>query len=346
MKKNFKSLRYLLILIMLAAAFLYWRNESQQSKTKAAALIPSVRTEKPLYRDLVETFSLKSHVEAEDTVTVLPLVSGTIQSVEVEIGEAVAKDQVLALIDPERYKLQLSQAEAMYLGAKNSFERMEQLYKANAGTQQNYDQAKAQFDASRSQWELAKLQLGYTSMKSPVEGLVLALNLSTGDFAAPERPLATIGDLSRLVVRTRVPESRYARFLQGNVKAEVEQDGEKYQASIKSLAPFVSAQTRTFEVVYKIEGNIQNLRPGMSVTVIFSLESQNNVLSLPYMALGFGRELWYVEDGRAHSQKTPELFSDGKYFEIPKEFEGRTYIVEGQHFLTEGQEVKELEVLQ
>jgi len=291
-----------------------------------------------------ERFSVKTHVEAEDTVTVLPLVSGTIQSIEVKAGEKVAKDQILARIDPSRYELQLSQAEAQYLGAKSSFERMELLFKANAGTQQNYDQARSQFDAARSQWELAKLQLGYATVRSPVSGVVLALHLSTGDFAAPERPLASIGDLSRLVVRARIPETLYSRFLKGNVPIILEQNGESYPASILNLAPYVSAQTRTFELVCKIEGRVQTLRPGMSVTAVFSLDSRKHTLSLPFTALGYARELWYVQDGAAKKMQVPELFADETFFQVPEAFAEKDFIVEGQHFLTEGQEVKAVEV--
>jgi RND family efflux transporter MFP subunit len=338
--KKKHPLRYLPLVLLVGAVVVYWRLDAGRERTKAAALIPTVRVEKPARRDLVEEFTLKSHIEAENTVTVLPLVSGVLQAVEADAGDRVARDQVLARIDAARYELQLVQAEASYLAAKSTFERMAQLYQANAGSRQNYDQAQAQFDATRSQWELAKLQLGYATVRSPVDGVLLVRHLSVGDFAAPERPIATIGDLSRLVVRARVPEGRYARFVRGSVGIRLDVGGQTYPASVSSLAPFVSADTRTFEVVCLIGGDLAALRPGMSAAVTFALDARPRTLSLPYTALGYSRELWYVTGDSARRMIAPELFSDGVRFEVPEETADIAFIVEGQHFLTEGQAVK------
>jgi hypothetical protein len=80
----------------------------------------------------------------------------------------------------------------------------------------------------------------------------------------------------------------------------------------------------------------------MTATVTFRLDERKDALSLPYAALGYERELWYVEDGAARRIGAPELFSDGDYFEVPESFAGKDYIVEGQHFLSEGQAVKSI----
>lgn len=343
-KKRKSPLRFLPVLAVLVAAIVFRQWDAGREQEKAAALIPAVRTEQPQRRDLVELLKIKSHIEADNTVTVLPLVSGILQSVEVQAGDRVVKDQVLARIDPARYELQLSQAEASYLAAKSTFDRIEAMFRANASTQQNYDQARAQADAARSQWELAKLQLGYATLRSPVDGVLLRRNLNAGDFASPERPFAAIGDLSRLVAKAAVPESRYARFARGDVGISVEAGGGTYTASLKSLAPYVSAETRTFEVVCLVEDRAldgrSSLRPGMTATVTFYLDEREGALSLPYASLGYERELWYVEDETARRIDAPALFSDGVYFEVPDSFAGKDFIVEGQHFLSEGQIVK------
>ena len=300
--------------------------------------------------------SLRGFVEADETVTILPLVSGTILNLGVDVGDAVEAGQQIARIDPARYDLARIQAEASFSAADSTFQRTRRLFEADATTRQNYDQARAQFEAARSQLDLALLQLSYTEVRSPIAGVVLQRHLASGDIASPERPLVTVGDIGRLVVRGAVPEEWYRRFSgsggngtgnQGGavvspVAVRIAAGGELYQGRIRTVAPYVSPRTRTFEVVSLVEGSPATLRPGMSVTVNFIFETRVNVPTLPLEALGYGNTLWYVDDGIARSIAAENLFSHGARMQIPEEDAHHRFILEGHHFLSEGQRVRVL----
>ena len=94
-----------------------------------------------------------------DMIPVVPFVSGTIMEYPIKSGMQINKGDLIAKIDDEPYKQQMLQAKAAYLGYQSTFERVENLYKANAATQQNYDSAKAQRDAAKAQYDLAILQM-------------------------------------------------------------------------------------------------------------------------------------------------------------------------------------------
>ncbi len=297
-----------------------------------------VRVLRPAYGELVRSVGINGHVESDRTVTVLPLVSGTLQELRASVGDTVERGQVLARIDPERYALQFRQAEAAYLSAKSTFDRVSQLYQAAATSAQNYEQAAGQYEALRSQYELARLQLGYTEVSSPLDGVVLVRHLSAGSMAAPERPLFTIADLTDLVVRCRVPEGRYGAFIAAGSDMPVlvrRSDGSSYAGRIRSISPYVSPETKNFEVVVAVEGGGM-LRPGMFVTVDFQLYRRSGVYTLPYAALAAGDSLWYVEDGTARRETfKPAEFSD-EAFVVEERWAGRDVVVEGAYFLREG----------
>jgi len=314
----------------------------------AVAMVSPVRVTKAAFGSLVKELRINAFVESDSMVTVLPLVSGILQELSVEAGDHVLKGQVIARIDAARYELQQSQAEAAWLSAKSTFERVEQLYKAGATSQQNFDQTKGQYDAYRSQYELARLQIGYATVTSPVEGVVLIRHATVGSIAAPERPLVTIGDLSRLVIRARVPERHYADFVrkEGGLEVRIERgDGSAFPARLSSVSPFVSAENRTFEASCDLPRGIEVLRPGMSVMAVFVIERRDAVWSLPFEALVGGDTAWYVEtdaSGRETARKirlTPGFSNDAR-FAIPTDEKDRSFIVEGQHFVKDGSRVR------
>ncbi|GAB1431679.1 efflux RND transporter periplasmic adaptor subunit [Spirochaetota bacterium] len=341
-KKNLlRKLRWLFPVLLIAAALLFKGFVSQKEQLFQEAPPLPVKTQKPVYGDLVRSLKLNAHVESETMVTVLPLVSGVLQELLVDVGQYVSKDQLIARIDAQRFELQLKQAEAAYLSAKSSYERLAQLYKANAASQQNYEQAKGQYEAYASQYDLARLQLDYATVRSPVDGVVLMKHLSAGSIAAPERPLVTIGDLKDLIVRARVPERYYENFSGNNRPSRItisRPGGKEYPGTVRSVSPFVSAETKNFEVSVALNGNSEALRPGMFVAVEFELVRWPNAYSLPFEALGGGK-LWWVEDGKANSLVFVPEKSSELAFAVPAEWSDRDFIVEGQYFAREGSAV-------
>lgn len=336
-----RVLRWLVPLAVVAGAFAFRAYVKGQVASPPESPPVPVRTARPSHGDLVRSLELNAHVESETMVTVLPLVSGVLQQLFVEVGQPVAKDQIVARIDAQRFELQLKQAQAAYLSAKSSYERLSQLYAAKATSQQSYEQAKGQYEAYASQYELARLQLDYANVKSPVDGVVLVKHLAAGSIAAPERPLITIGDLGDLVVRARVPERYYESFSAGGGPERItvrRPGGGVFPGSVRSVSPFVSAETKNFEVSVAIGGDSGALRPGMFVTVAFELERWPGVYSLPFEALGGGR-LWWVEEGKARSEPFQPGDASEAAFAVPAEWADRDFIVEGHYFTREGSPV-------
>ncbi len=335
-------LRFLLPLVIVGAAGAYWYVLGTTERAAEGDHVSSVRVAYAARADVGRRVSVKAHVEAAEMVTVLPLVSGSVDLLTVDVGDRIAEGDVVARIDPERYQLQLAQADAALRAAERTFTRTRQLFEADATTIQNVDEARANFEAAQSQRDLARLYLEYANVTSPIGGTVLARHATRGDLASPERPIVTIGTIESLIVRASVPEDRYEQFVRGrdSITTTVANNGSVYAASIQTVAPYVQAETRTFEVECEIVDGETLLRPGMSVTVEFELARREDVLTLPYEVRGYGGSIWHVEEGIASKVEVPVLFEGEERFQIPDTFGDYRFVVEGQHFLTEGQSVR------
>lgn len=289
---------FLLFCIFLIIRFTTSRSEQQIIATPVRVLLPRQGT-------LVKELKLSGHIESKTMVTILPLASGVLENLYVETGDYVKKGEIIAKINSQAYELQLSQAQSAYSMAKTTYDRLTKLVQVNAASRQDLDGARAQYDAYKSQYELAKLQVSYTKVEAPLSGIVLMSHLSVGDLAAPERPLVTIGDLKSLVVKANIPESYYETFLElaDEMKVIIRRSefDQGFEASISQVSPFISAESRNFQVVCNISGNPSFLRPGMSIYLDFILAEKPDIYYLPYDVLVGNDSIWVLNSTKVET---------------------------------------------
>jgi RND family efflux transporter MFP subunit len=353
-----------------------------QRKKNEAFLAPVI-TIRPLRGRLEKTIRISGQVETGRLVTLVPRAGGTLVFLDAQPGKEVAENETIARIDSAPYDLAYLQAQAAFLTARSTYERISGLYQNQAATRQNYEEVRTAYEAARAQYELARLNLDYTTIRSPLDGVVLMKHSTEGGLVDSHTPVVTLGDLADLRIKVAVPELHYKFFARtwetmpvrmsvpalASGEAVIAYNGSPAGPSAAapsagppagpsagsaggdagvfvlepvSLAPYVSPENRSFLVEYRIPGGAEHsLRPGMFANVSFVLERREPVYYLPFRVLASGNRLWYAgEDGRAgYLEFTPEFFNDD-YFQIPEELGEKTFILEGQHFITAGQELQ------
>jgi RND family efflux transporter MFP subunit len=332
-------------LVFFGAFTAAWLAERGRREAPPEVLPVPVRVTRVRRMDLSRVYRVSGHVEAEQTVTLLPKIEGAVTSLPVAMGDRIEKGALVAEIDPEPYRLYLRRAEANLDAARSAYQRVSTLFEANSISAQKYDEAKAAFDAAESARDIARLQWENSRVTAPLEGAVVQVHVAEGDLVSPSRPLATIADISRLKVDASVPENYYERFLRapGEIGISVEAaslPGRFVPGAIRAVAPAIDPRSRSFRVSVDLDFGDEPLRPGMYVQLYFILETREDVNTLPYSALVSGRTLWTVEDGHARRVDFSPVFTGAERFQVPPEFEDRQFIVEGHHFLQEGQKVK------
>ncbi len=354
-RKNNKLLRYVLFgvvaIIFVLLIVLVTRKKPVAEKPDA---LPAVVLQKPVNGTLVESVTISGYVEANAMIPVVPFVSGTITEYPARAGDFVEKDTLLAKIDDAPFRQQLIQAEAAYFAAKSTFDRIENLYKSGATTQQNYDSAKAQADATKAQYDLAHLQVDYTEVRAPVDGTILIADQAVGGIGNQTQPVAVLADLTNQVVRLKVPEKYFDLFNleRDSLSVKVTRPAEKdmYEdavttATIENIAPYVSPESKNFIVVCHLDEPADRFRPGMFVKVQVAYKTYENVPVISLKARKMDGS-FYVYDEATSTVKFVEASSfpvDENNFIVPEEYRDSYIVMDGQNFVFDGQKVRVFE---
>lgn len=337
---------FLTILILVAGSYLVWKFVLSREKEVYENPVSSVKVALPYRATVEESLDLTGYIEARAMIPVVPFVSGTITGYYANPGDYVQEGQVLAQIDSQPYELQVKQAEAVYLAAESTFTRVENLYKAGAATQQNYDEAKAQLDAYKAQYDLANVQLGYATVTAPKSGTVLMSKGAEGSIAASSDYLYIIADLNDLIIKLNVPE-RYFSLISANkesLKATVSRESYSTTAVVDTVAPYVSPQSKTFEVTLKLSGDVSDFRPGMYVKVNLVYKAYENALVIDQKTRNTdGSAYYYDPDTQTARYVDLDVISaDNTRLVIDESWADTLFIVDGQGTVLEGQKVNAL----
>ena len=353
MKKNNKLLTFLRYFILFAiigvAVFFLGKFFKERKTVTYIPPIKAVTVVKPEKQTLEKTLTFPGYIESVTMVPVVPFVNGTILEYPIKAGDFVKKDTVLALIDPEVYRLQVMQADAAYLGYYSAFSRIESLFNAGSTTQQNYDTAKAQADAAKAQLDLANLQLSYTEVKAPIDGTVISALSAKGSIGSTQSPIAVLADLDNLIVNLEIPEKYYTIFSENTDKLKLtisrqnqyESENVTSLGTIDSISPYIKADSKSFTIRIKLNDNIKSFKPGMYVKINIAYQQHEDVYTLPQRVKKSDGSIYYLdEELRAQTITFDELFETNEAFEIPEEYKNNTFILTGQNTILSGEKVQ------
>jgi HlyD family secretion protein len=243
------------------------------------------------------------------TIIIGSYVSGVIQDVYCDYNTRVKKGQLCARIDPRPYQAALEQARgalardsAQLSGAKADLARYAVLLQQNSVARITYtDQAalvhqlEGSVQVDRALVSNAEVNLGYTNIVSPVEGTVVARNVTLGQTVAASFQTPTLfliaTDLTRMQVDTNTSESDIGSIRTGSpADFTVEAYPDRiFHGSIIQVrqAPQVVQNVVTYDAVVGIDNPDFLLKPGMTATVLIVTAQRTNVARIPDQALRF-----------------------------------------------------------
>lgn len=257
------------------------------------------------------------------TVQVGSQISGRISEILVDFNSPVRKGQVLARIDPllldaavEQARANgmaaqgdLATAKAHAVDAQRQYERARELRVQNLVAQADVDTAQANAEAaqaqvasaeghlaqSRAALRQAQVNLGYATIVSPTDGVVVSRNIDVGQTVAASLQAPTLfliaQDLRRMQVDTSVAEADVGH-LQAGMAASFTVDaypGEQFKGSVRQVrdSPQIVQNVVTYDAVIDVRNDLLKLKPGMTANVTFVFADRDNVLRVPNAALRF-----------------------------------------------------------
>lgn len=259
--------------------------------------------------DIHTTITATGTIEPVTSVTVGTQVSGIVSKLYVDYNSVVKKGQVIAELDKTNLISELNTARANLTSAQssatyeqNNYSRYKTLYDKGLVSADEYEsallswqKAKEQVNTSRESVRKAQTNLGYATITSPIDGVVLSKSVEEGQtvaasFNTPE--LFTIAqDLTNMRVIADIDEADIGGVVEGQrvmftVDAFPDDQFEGRVTQVRQQAT-TESNVVTYEVVISAPNNDLKLKPGLTANVtIFTLE-KNGVLAVPSKALRF-----------------------------------------------------------
>ena len=282
-------------------------------------VVPVVKQNVPVYLTALGT------VQALNTVTVNPQVGGQLLSLEFTEGQPVKKGQVLAQIDPRTYQAAYDQAaakqrqdQALLETAKSNLTRSQDLAAKGYISKQDLDtlrntaaQYAAMVAADAASVRDSQVQLAYTKVISPIDGLAGIRNVDPGNVVTTSTGIVTLTQLHPINVMFTLPEQNLDM-----VRAAAAQEGASLQVTaldrtdshpiasggvLKVIDNQIDTSTGTFRLKSEFPNAKNELWPGQFVNVQLLVSTVDGGLVIPAQAVQRGPDGDYVYQVQADS---------------------------------------------
>ncbi len=305
-------------ILVLIYALLFFLLLACGSDKQVKAPVPEIPVVEVLQEDVPIYKEFVGEVFGEKDIPIRARVEGFLEGIHFEEGFKVRKGQLLYTIDPEPFEARVNtqrskvaEAQTMLAKAKSDLDRYKPLAEKNAVSQSDLDASQAQYDAALSSVEAAKsnlrsaqIELGYTKLYSPLNGIIGKTQAKVGDFVGREpNPviLNVVSKTNEVKVIFFLTESEYlevfrerTRRQKNTSKETVERreggalelilsDGSQYdhRGTVDFIDRGIDATTGSILV----QGNFPNpefiLRPGLFAKVKVEMEVKEGALLVP-----------------------------------------------------------------
>ncbi len=352
-----QHLRVILAVVLTVALAACSTGKKDQESTTSP--IP-VRIGKPNLREDYESVSVSGTVTSPDAPSnVSFLVSGRVVSVGPREGDYVKKGQILAIIDPTDYRLDLARAKAQtdqaqvgYKRAEDEHRRMKMLYDSKSLAPNDYQKFKATYDSAAQQYEqavasekLSRKHLADATLRAPVNGFISKRSVEPGQMAGPGESVFEIVQLDTVEINVGVPETDIHLVRVGQ-KAAVTLPalpGESFEGSVRVINVSADSGTRTFMTRITVPNPKHTLRINMVAEARIRGDRTVRMVTLPTETIVRDPQgatmvyIYYPAQKRVYSRRVETGGVYGREIEIKRGLSAEDSVVfTGQERLRDG----------
>jgi membrane fusion protein (multidrug efflux system) len=271
MKNGRKLLPAIIALIVLAIAAYGCGGDSQSMENGEEDKDPVVPVEVGAVKtgDISAYFTGTANIEAEEETGVVAKVSGVVEELYVEEGDFVKAGTVLAKLDDEMIGVQLEQAKAEMRKQENNYKRNQDLHEKQLVSTEVFQQVQFEYERQKAAYDLAELSLKYTSIKTPISGVVSERNVKVGNMVLQNQDIFRVSGLDPIIAILHVPERQLERMKAGQ-RSVLHIDalgGTDFEGYIKRISPIVDSRTGTVKITIEVNDPTGRVRPGMFARV-------------------------------------------------------------------------------
>jgi RND family efflux transporter MFP subunit len=295
-------------------------------------------------------------------------VAGTVEFLNVNVGDRVRAGQVLARLDPQDYQLRVEDAQASLAriraearNAEVNYARIRDLYENNNAslndldaTRTGFESATAALESGEKKLEQARLQLSYAQLEAPTAGAISRVPVEVNENVQPGQTVAVLTSEARPEVEIGMPEVFISRVREGqSVEVTFDALGDRtFNAKVTEVGVASTGLATTFPVKARLERDEPDVLPGMAAEVHFRFDAQGDRerIDVPSFAVGedrAGRYVYVVEEvadgvGRAVRREVTvgSLTADGGLEILHGLVDGERVITAGVSRIQDGREVR------
>jgi len=285
---------------------------------KGAQRLVPVTADTAKLKDIPLEIKTIGNAESFATVSIKARVSGELQKVHFTEGQEVSKGKLLFTIDPRPFQAALNEAsarlekdKALFSKAEDDYRRYENLLQRGSISREQFDQIrtnvsalKATIQANEAVVENARVQLGYTSIYSPISGRTGNILIDQGNMIKANddnKSLVVIEQFQPIYVSFTAPEANLYeimnRFNRERLSVTVLSEGSKAVPEKGILSFFdnsIDSKTGTIRLKGTFKNQNKRLWPGQFVNVVLTLGDLKDVVTVPSQAVQNGANGPYV----------------------------------------------------
>jgi RND family efflux transporter MFP subunit len=232
--------------------------------------------------DIPAFYSGTATLEADEKATVVSQITGVVLEISAEEGDYVEAGQILARVETDRYSLEVERSYAALKRLETDFQRKKELFEKKLVSAEDFERVSAEYDAQKAAYELARLDLQYTSIRAPIAGFISERLIRAGNLVALHDPVYRVTSYDPLLAVLHVPE-RELSVLRKGLEVSMTLDawpGQTFTGEVIRISPVIDPGTGTFRVTAVITDHDEMLKPGLfgRVQVLYDLHEDVPVI--------------------------------------------------------------------
>ncbi len=342
-----------------------------QKRGVAAVAVEVAAVSRATVRDVAH---FSGDLMARSEFVVAPKVAGRLVKLLVDIGDTLANDQLIAVLDDDEYNQQVEQAKAelevsrasvdeatgVLEAAQREYDRVQALRGKKIASESELDEARSQYRTALARQKLALSQVAqkdaalktaevrqsYTKIRASWSGgsevrIVGERFADAGAMLKANDPIVSVVEIDELTAVIHVTEGRYGKVQVGQT-ADVScyaYQGKSFAGKVVRVAPLVKQTSRQARVEVQVDNAERLLRPGMSILARIELARHEGATVVPAEAI-VGRDgdfaVFLVDGKKARRVPVSVGLREGSRVEIVEPPLDGTVITLGQHLLEDG----------
>lgn len=274
---NSKRTIFTLILALASVSFLSACSKNSPSPA-AQKKIPELASFQLRLQTTAQEVKYDGVIEAINQATVSAQTSGRIVEIPVDVGDYVAKGDLIIRFTDTEQKARAASAKAQFAEAQAQFTRMQEMLAKKLIAKADFDKSEAAFKSAEANLREAEQNLAYTVINAPYAGIVVSRAVNVGETVAPGKALMTGLSLEQLRAQVDIPQQHIGPVRKYKKALVYLADGKMLEASDLRIPPSADPQTHSFKVLVNLPEGDHQLFPGTFVKIGFVIGEQEQLL--------------------------------------------------------------------